>query len=238
MSRKPQKWPLKVALYLSLVDQISSCAFSQDEKHIFLAGGADTPEGIPKIAAVRADSSLKQEGYTELDLTDFRIIFCLEKYPNSDLLFAGGYGQVALVYFNGIDFEIMASLGTPMEEYPICDLCFISSNLYVLLEPSTMVLKFEFTDPRLDEHDGIKGSQKYRSQPLTANETIEMSNTLKSLKSNTINLPSSADSLVISRDSNTIYLIGDQSLSALGRSSGSFSSAGFKNTSSYSLTKT
>lgn len=90
-----------------LAEQFHSLLFSNDEAVVFIGGGYDDPRYRARIAAVELGSSSTMIANSYLELTEFPIIFSMVRLPGTDFILAGGKGGVAMVYFDGQNFQTL-----------------------------------------------------------------------------------------------------------------------------------
>lgn len=116
-----------------------------------------------------------------LEENDFSIVWCLERYPNSDIIFAGSYGGVGLLYYTGTQIHYLSMLKTKGELDPVKEMKFLNSSLYCMDQPSRILYKFDFSEKSEDE-------KQFRSRPLETNKLKILSEEYQKPKRDIINL--------------------------------------------------
>lgn len=112
---------------------------------------------------------------------DFSIIWCLERYPNSDIIFAGSYGGVALLFFNGEEIHHLSILKCKGELDPVKEMHFMNETLYCIDQPSRILYRFDFSEKTEDE-------KQFRSKPIETNKLKILSEEYQKPKRDVINL--------------------------------------------------
>lgn len=132
---------------------------SMDDSKLFVSGGIESTNYRPRILAIDFSSSLAKIDDICLDEESFSVIWCMERYPNSDILFAGSFGGVAIVLFNGLKFETFGILKGKSDIDRFVDMHFVDKALFCIDEPSQVLYKFDYTDNSQQDN-------QYRSNQL------------------------------------------------------------------------
>lgn len=166
------------------VEQVKSLVVSNDGKMIFVGGGFDDPNSYPKIAAVEFNNDMRLIAEQELDLPEFSIIWVMDRLPNSDIIFAGGYGNVAVLFFDGRTFQTIGTVGEGDPADPIVDMKLIGSRLHFMNQPTRTLFRADFGSK--DENS----TANFSSNPPNDYKTQSLATKFQRLKRDTINLPS------------------------------------------------
>lgn len=154
---------------------------SNDSKTVFLGGGQDTQGHKAKILAVNFTSEVTLISTALIEETDFSIVWVMERYPNSDIIFAGSYGGVGLLYFTGSEIHYLSFLKCKGELDPVKEMQFLGGALYCIDLPSRVLYKFDFTEKSEDE-------KQFRSRPLETNKLKILSEEYQKPKRDVIKL--------------------------------------------------
>ncbi len=163
---------------------MKSLIVSNDGKTLFIGGGYDDPNSYPKIAAVEFTNDMRLITEQELDLPEFSIIWVMDRFPNSDIIFAGGYGNVSVLFFDGRSFQVIGTVGEGDPADPIVDLRFIGSKLYFMNQPTRTLYRADFGSN--DENS----TANFNSNPPNDYRTQSLASTFQRLKKDSIRLPS------------------------------------------------
>lgn len=60
----------------------------------------------------------------------------MDRLPNSNILFIGGYANVAVLFFDGKGFDVLGRIGEGDPFDPMVDLKFIGKKLYFMNQPT------------------------------------------------------------------------------------------------------
>lgn len=151
---------------------------------LFIAGGLDDPNSYPKIAAVGFSNDMPLLVEQTLDLPEFSIVWCMDRFPNSDILFAGGYGNVATLFFDGRAFQILGTIGEGDLADPIVDLRFVGSKLYFMNQPTRVLYRADFGSGEENS------TANFNSNPPNDYRTKSLADSFQKARREVIRLPS------------------------------------------------
>jgi hypothetical protein len=95
---------------------------------LFLGGGVDDAGGVAKLAAVSFGPETATIVESEIG-EDLCCIYSVKRLKEGNLLFAGGFGGVAVVFFEDNKFVQLCSVSDILED-EISDLKFFEGSLY------------------------------------------------------------------------------------------------------------
>ena len=128
------------------MEQAQSLLISNGEKFVFVGGGLDDPNGTAKLAAIEFSSELRVVVEQDITTSEMSVIWCMERFYNSDIIFTGGYGSVTILFFDGKAFQQISTVGDVDNYDPILDMKLIDYKLYVLSQPARELQKITFID--------------------------------------------------------------------------------------------
>ena len=154
---------------------------SNNSKTIFMGGGQDTQGHKAKIIAVNFSTQMNVVNTVLIEEHDFSIVWSMERYPNSDILFAGSYGGIAIFFFTGTEIHLLSTIKGKGELDPIKEMHFLKSALYCIDQPSRVLYKFDFSEKNEDD-------KQFRSRPLETNKLKILSEEYQKPKRDIISL--------------------------------------------------
>ncbi len=122
----------------------------------------------------------------DLPLDDLNIIWTMERFYNSDILFVGGFGRVAILFFDGRAFAVLGSVGNVPSEDPIVDMKLKDNRLYILSQPSRQLEKIIFTG-----YEEVRPEAYPKGKTPDSGKLLQVSDAFSRVRRETEQLPSS-----------------------------------------------
>lgn len=134
---------LKIFAKNFLVPEVKSMESSINQDMVFIGGGQDDSNGIAKIAAITFEAESKLLTECEIGPESMNCIYSIRRLKEGNLLFAGGFGSVVVVFFKENKFITLNIVEDVLTD-EICDLRFLDGNLYAISQADEDIAKINF----------------------------------------------------------------------------------------------
>lgn len=163
---------------IDLAAEAKCLEVSEDNSLVFIGGGGDNPSGLPTVSAVQFDKGMALVTEQILEVDGLNIVFSMIRHQSGNILFAGGYGHVVILFFNGRAFDVLGVLGKDASsDDPVLDLRLLGSKLFILCQPSRKMQVVTLPDK-----GAVGGGQaNFRSVPPN-NEAKQVAEALANFK--------------------------------------------------------
>lgn len=123
--------------------EVKSMEVSIHQDVVFIGGGEDNSTGVAKIAAITFESEPKLITECEIGSESMNCVYCLRRLKEGNILFAGGFGSIAILFFEKTKFITLNIIEDALTD-EICDLRFLDGNLYALSPADEEMAKITF----------------------------------------------------------------------------------------------
>ena len=119
-------------------------SFEQDI--IFLGGGEDDDEGIAQLIAITFTAEPKLLAKSKIGPKSMNCIYSLRRLKEGNVLFAGGYGSVCIIYFDRASHSfITLEIYEDLMSDEIADIRFYKHSLYLVSPAHEELAKISFS---------------------------------------------------------------------------------------------
>lgn len=108
----------------------------------------------------------------------------MDRLPNSNILFIGGYANVAVLFFDGKGFDVLGRIGEGDPFDPMVDLKFIGKKLYFMNQPTRQIFRADF-----DTNDA-DSTANFSSNPHNDYKTKSLADKFRSIATSSLRIPS------------------------------------------------
>jgi hypothetical protein len=128
-----------------VLPEIKSLESSLRHTHLFIGGGRDDDFGIAKICVVRFDKSMALVSEKTVGVEGMFCVYVIERMENEEVIFAGGFGSVSVLYFNETEGKLETLKNfEDITTDEILDLKFYNNFLYAVSPAQEEIAKLEF----------------------------------------------------------------------------------------------
>lgn len=155
------------------MNQIQSLACSSDEGILFVGGGEDSVSGKPSLAAVTFNKDVKLVVEQELNFEGLSIVYCLKTFEESNLLFAGTFSAILIVYYHEQTFSVISKIADVLPD-EVSHLRYIDNHLFLASPSKTAIVRLSFPKLAADNRrKSVLGAFNPSFVGQLANHTVE-----------------------------------------------------------------
>ena len=105
------------------------------------------------MAALRFDAKMSLVCEQDLNMVGKSMVYCMKSFEQSNLLFAGLFGAVAIIYFTMNRFEVISLIDDIVAD-EVCCLKYIDNSIYFICPTVPEIIRVSF--PKLSMNNRRK----------------------------------------------------------------------------------
>ncbi len=131
-----------------MLPEIKSLEISKNQTHLFIGGGRDDDYGVARICVLKFDEKLNFVTECQVGPESMSCVYTMERMADEDILFAGGFGSVSVLYFDELNGKLTVLKNfEDIASDEILDLKFYNNVLYALSPAQEEIAKLVFAFP-------------------------------------------------------------------------------------------